>query len=156
MTKIPRGAYVRIGGRRQKLSPGRAKYNTALEKKDKPTEDGFIFDSLVELKYYQELKLRKMAGEIKEFEVKVKYYIYTTKTGQIGRINLLSLGCTTNWTFLSGKKPEDVSLLFTYTPDVVVDDELVDVKSPSTEKNSTFRLKARMLKALGLPIKVVK
>lgn len=129
--KIPRGAYVRIGGR--------SKYrNVKIE------YDGYLWDSKAECEYYKELCLRKKAGEVKKFEVKPKFYIFQRWD------NILEV----DWCEVWG--PKCKGLLFTYTPDFIVDGELVDVKSPATEKDSTFRLKARILKALGMPIKIVK
>ena len=154
MTKIPAGAYVRIGGRRQKLSPGQAKYNTVLTKKEKPTQDRFIFDSLVELKYYQELKLRKEAGDIKGFKVKPKIYCYVSTEEGIEKKGWPNIGRTIYTTLSRKSQYHNFDwLVFTYTPDFVVDGELVDVKGVET---AVFRLKAWILKALGLPIQIVK
>lgn len=113
--------------------------------------DGYLWDSIREKEYYQELCLRKKAGDVEEFEVKPKYWVCIQRNDGSPGDDYLA--------FISDTKPQkdwDADILFTYTPDFVVDGELIDVKSPATEKDSTFRLKARILAALGLPVKVVK
>jgi len=123
----------------------RSKYNTALRKKDKPCVDGYVFDSIREKDYYLELKLRKSSGDVKEFQVKPKFWIAIRRAEH----NLFYLGI---WVKKPTQKDAD-TILFTYTPDFVVDDELVDVKGFITPE---FKLKAKMMAALGLPVKIVK
>ena|SRR3972149_432334 len=157
MTKIPPGAKVRIGGREFKLSPGRAKYNTALKKKDKPTEDGYFFDSVKELREYQELKLRKAGGDIQDFWVKPKIW------------GIFKMGdhCSLNadYLILAGKKPKsthNIIRYFTYIPDFIVFKdyvlrEVIDVKGYVNKKDPYWRLfqmKVKFLELLALKVTV--
>ena len=104
--------------------------------------DGYKFDSLRERAYYDELKLRQKAGDVKEFQVKPTYYFYKT----------ISFYDHKPYLGVSDKKLP-LKAVFTYTPDFVVDGELQDVKGVQT---AVFRLKAKITAALLMPIKIVK
>ena len=107
--------------------------------------DGYVWDSIREKEYYQELKLRKLGGDIKKFIVKPTFWIAITK-------NSVGQFCIGVWQERPPKQVND-GILFRYTPDFLVDDELVDVKGKATE---AFRIKARTMAALGLPVRIVK
>ena len=47
---------------------GRNRYGNR-KKEDKPTEDGFIFDSYPELRRYRDLKILARAGEVRDLKV---------------------------------------------------------------------------------------
>lgn len=49
---------------------GKNKYNNR-----KPEVDGIVFDSQKEADYYMDLKLAKMAGEIKDFELQPEFIL---------------------------------------------------------------------------------
>src|SRR4030067_216667 len=107
--------------------------------------DGYKFDSKREAEYYQELCLRKKAGDVKEFEIKPAYEVGIRKYDQMHYLQCRRKG-----------KPSQAiwgQTVFTYTPDFVVDGELVDVKGFETP---VFKLKAKILAALGLPVKAFK
>jgi hypothetical protein len=87
-------------------------------------EDGKTFDSIKEAKYYGQLKLRKAAGEIKDFEHHVVYQIE-----------------------LNEQK------IFKYEADFVVQyhdgtQTIIDVKSKATATLPVFNLKKRIIKAI--------
>lgn len=63
----------RKGGKRQEASPPpkkRSKYNAK-----KVVVDGIKFDSKKEAKYYEQLKLRKAAGEVDYFLLQVPFHL---------------------------------------------------------------------------------
>lgn len=80
------------------------------------------FDSLKEMRHYIYLQQLEMQGEIKELKTQVKIPF-----------------------MLEGKK------IFTYIADFTYIDEfgkhIIDVKSPITQKNPTFRLKKKLIEA---------
>lgn|SRR5574341_536647 len=111
--------------------------------------DGLKFDSKREMAYYQELKLRKKAGDIKFFSVKPILKIISYKKMWPTKRREQVIGYVWGRTF----NKKEWNLLFSYTPDFVVDGEVVDVKGFITPE---FRLKAKILAALGMPVKIVK
>jgi len=108
--------------------------------------NGIKFDSLRERAYYDELQLRKKAGDVKVIKVKPKYWIATL-------IDEWPTEHITSMRVFKNKPPKNYQTCFTYIPDFVVDGELTDVKGFIT---SEFKLKAKIMAALGLPIKIVK
>lgn len=87
-------------------------------------EDGKRFDSIKEAKYYGQLKFRKSAGEIKDFEHHVIFRMQVN--GQ---------------------------LICKYEADFVVHyhdgtSTVIDVKSKATETLPVFNLKKKLMKAL--------
>ena len=69
--ELPPNARVRseIGGT-SPAAPRENKYHNA-----KCEADGIVFDSVLEKNYYCELKMRRMAGEIKDFELQVPFIL---------------------------------------------------------------------------------
>ena len=119
---------------------GKSKYRNV-----KCERDGYHFDSLRERAYYDELVLRKKAGDVKEFEVKPKYWI-ALLIDEWATENITSIAIFKN------KPPKNWQTWFTYTPDFVVDGELIDVKGKATNE---FKRTAKLFRILGLPIKIV-
>lgn len=69
--ELPPNAKVRseIGGT-SPITPRENKYHN-----NKCEADGIVFDSVLEKNYYCELKMRRMAGEIKDFELQVPFIL---------------------------------------------------------------------------------
>jgi hypothetical protein len=113
--------------------------------------DGYKFDSKREAEYYKELCLRKKAGDVKEFKIKPKFFviIHSPKKEELHYIDWWPGGMKKDYPRFF----KNVNVLFAYTPDFIVDGQLVDVKGFETP---VFKLKAKILAALGLPVKVVK
>ena len=84
--------------------------------------DGLKFDSIKEMKYYIYLKNLQEKGTISDLKTQVKYPFS-----------------------IENKK------IFTYIADFTYNDDfglhIIDVKSPITAKNSTFRLKKKLIEA---------
>jgi hypothetical protein len=86
--------------------------------------DGVKFDSMTEAKRYSELVLLRNEGEITDLECQPKYVLH-----------------------VDGKKVGTYSADFRYVDRLSGETIVEDVKSPSTAKNPTYRLKIKMLKA---------
>lgn len=110
----------------------------------KNTLDGIQFDSKAEAAYYIQLKILKKAGEIKDFEMQVKFtlmdrFYHPTKTRKSG-------------------EPSVVGAI-TYTPDFIVEENdgskhVIDVKGHRTP---IFNLKAKLfMRQYGIPIILAK
>lgn len=110
----------------------------------KITLDGIQFDSKAEAAYYNQLKILKKAGEIKDFEMQVKFtlmdrFYHPTKTRKSG-------------------EPSVVGAI-TYTPDFIVEKNdgskhVIDVKGHRTP---IFNLKAKLfMRQYGIPIILAK
>lgn len=106
--------------------------------------DGIVFASKAEAAYYNRLKILKKAGEIKDFEMQVKFtlmdrFYHPTKTRKSG-------------------EPSVVGAI-TYTPDFIVEENdgskhVIDVKGHRTP---IFNLKAKLfMKQYGVPIILAK
>lgn len=106
--------------------------------------DGIVFASKAEAAYYNQLTRRKKAGEIKDFEMQVKFtlmdrFYHPTKTRKSG-------------------EPSVVGAI-TYTPDFIVEENdgskhVIDVKGHRTP---IFNLKAKLfMKQYGVPIILAK
>ena len=89
--------------------------------------DGITFDSKAESKYYEQLKLMKRTGIIKDFQIHPRYTIIDSyKCPSTGR----KIAATT------------------YTADFLVTyadghEEVVDVKSEATRKKDAYRIKKK-------------
>lgn len=96
------------------------------------TVDGLRFDSGGEAGRYVELKMLQRAGEISHLETQPKYEV------RIGG----KLICTykADFRYMDLKKREFV---------------VEDFKSPATAKNSTYRLKKKLVEAIYAPLKIV-
>ena len=110
----------------------------------KITLDGIKFASKAEAAYYNQLKILKKAGEIKDFEMQVKFtlmdrFYHPTKTRKSG-------------------EPSVVGAI-TYTPDFIVEENdgskhVIDVKGHRTP---IFNLKAKLfMRQYGIPIILAK
>lgn len=110
----------------------------------KATIDGIKFDSKAEAAYYNQLKILKKAGEIKDFEMQVRYtltekFYHPTKTRKSGQPSVVSA--------------------ITYTPDFVVEENdgskhVIDVKGHQTP---LFNLKAKLfMKKYNIPLILAK
>lgn len=99
--------------------------------------DGHVFDSKKEAEYYQQLKLRKMAGEIKDFELQPEFVLQEgfKKNGK---------------TYREIKYLADFKVIY---PDGSI--EIIDIKGMETQ---VFRLKHKLFeyKYPELELKVVK
>lgn len=106
--------------------------------------DGIVFASKAEAAYYNRLKILKKAGEIKDFEMQVKFtlmdrFYHPTKTRKSG-------------------EPSVVGAI-TYTPDFIVEENdgskhVIDVKGHRTP---IFNLKAKLfMRQYGIPIILAK
>lgn len=106
--------------------------------------DGIVFASKAEAAYYNRLKILKKAGEIKDFEMQVKFtlmdrFYHPTKTRKSG-------------------EPSVVGAI-TYTPDFIVEENdgskhVIDVKGHRTP---VFNLKAKLfMRQYGIPIILAK
>ena len=106
--------------------------------------DGIVFASKAEAAYYNQLKILKKAGEIKDFEMQVKFtlmdrFYHPTKTRKSG-------------------EPSVVGAI-TYTPDFIVEENdgskhVIDVKGHRTP---IFNLKAKLfMRQYGIPIILAK
>ena len=106
--------------------------------------DGIVFASKAEAAYYNQLKILKKAGEIKDFEMQVKFtlmdrFYHPTKTRKSG-------------------EPSVVGAI-TYTPDFIVEEndgskQVIDVKGHRTP---IFNLKAKLfMRQYGIPILLAK
>lgn len=99
--------------------------------------DGHVFDSKKEGEYYQQLKLRKMAGEIKDFELQPEFTLQEgfKKNGK---------------TYREIKYIADFKVIY---PDGRV--EIVDIKGYETKE---FRLKRKLFeyKYPNLELKIIK
>ena len=96
---------------------------------NKKTEyDGMVFDSLLELRRWKVLKLMERAGEISNLERQVVFPLYVTclESGKEIKVGYM--------------KPD---FMYTMKGIRVVE----DTKSVITAKNSTYRLKKKMIEA---------
>jgi predicted exporter len=89
----------------------------------KTVVDGITFDSKKEAEYYGVLKLRKMAGEIKDFKIQVPFEM---------RVNG-ELIC------------KYIADFVVYYPNGI---QVIDVKSEITRTNPVYRIKIKLLKAI--------
>ena len=126
--------------------PPKARWRNSTTRKygNKKVElDGYLFDSKREAVYYLELKFRKKAGDVKEFEVKPKIYVYYRPDD-----------LTIDWCEVPSKwgKETGTILLFTYTPDFKVGGKFIEVKGYATDY---WKLKLKMLLAIRLPLEIV-
>lgn len=94
--------------------------------------DGIKFDSKAEANRYQELLLLQRAGEISHLETQPEYEV---------KINGV----------LICKVRPDFRYMDLKSRQYVVE----DFKSPATAKNSTYRLKKKLVEALYAPLKIV-
>ena len=112
----------------------------------------YLFDSIKEAEFYQELVLRKKAGDIEDFKVKPKITVWAEKNNDD---TALIFYC---WDKDTPVNKKDFEKQFTYIPDFVIYDEegnteIIDVKSEPTQ-TPIFRLKKRILEAPGLKITI--
>jgi hypothetical protein len=140
-TQIPAGSYVRIGRRN--------KYRNV-----KVELDGYVFRSKKEAGVYEQLRLRKMAKEIRHFEVAPTYYVYGHKVK--GRVELWFQRDKISKTFT------DYVFLFSYTPDFVVyptaDYEFWDVKGMKLRGAEAQRVRmiCNIFKAQDVEVKIIR
>ena len=110
----------------------------------KITIDGIRFDSKAEAAYYNYLKILKKSGDIKSFEMQVKYtlvdrFYHPSKTRKNGEPSIVGA--------------------ITYTPDFVIEENdgkkhVVDVKGHRT---AIFNLKAKLfMKRYNVPLILAK
>jgi hypothetical protein len=69
---MPKQEFMNMQQVRQAMDKGkpkRGKFGTVVCKKDKPTMDGYVFDSKGEMRRYEFLKLEQSLGEIDLLEV---------------------------------------------------------------------------------------
>jgi hypothetical protein len=97
-------------------------HNTKVEYK------GIKFDSIKEMKHYQLLEYLQKIGEIKELKLQVPFELIPTFK-------------------INGKTRRNCTYLADFTYITTKDDKLhvIDVKSPITAKNSTYKLKKKMV-----------
>lgn len=69
----------------QENKKGRNRYGNR-KKEDKPTKDGFIFDSYPEIRRYSELKILVMAGEIRDLKVQPSFVLKEKSVNKHGQI----------------------------------------------------------------------
>lgn len=106
--------------------------------------NGYLWDSIREKSYYQELCLRKKARDIIDFWIKPKVSVFLDE----------EMGLSWCWKV---KPSPNSQLLFIYIPDFVIIDyegniqEIIDVKSEGTITD-VFKLKRKILEALGVKI----
>lgn len=102
-------------------------------KNKRTTVEGRAFDSQAEARHYQELLLRQRAGEID------------------------GLRCQVRWPLdVNGENVGAYVADFTYRLAGHSEMIVVDVKSPATQANSTYRLKKKLVKAIyGIEIQEV-
>ena len=85
--------------------------------------DGIKFDSRKEADYYGTLKMRKMAGEIRDFKMQVPF-----------------------------RMEVNGELICKYIADFVVEyangTQVIDIKSDFTRKNPVYRIKNKLMKAI--------
>ena len=95
--------------------------NTKVEYK------GIKFDSLKEMRHYQLLEYRQRTGEIKDLKLQVSYELIPKYK-------------------INGKTIRNTCYLADFTYITTKDDKLhvIDVKSPITRKNSTYRMKKKL------------
>lgn len=114
MTRLNQ-SWLRKKGIRLPREDGNQKYNAK-----KTVIDGIVFDSKKEAQYYFELKVMKMAGKIKDFEVKPEKFVlqeaFTHKGVKIPAIRygpdfkVIHLDGREEYVDVKGKKTEAYSI----------------------------------------------
>ncbi|MCI0532531.1 MAG: DUF1064 domain-containing protein [candidate division Zixibacteria bacterium] len=136
----------------------RGKFNTPVRTADKPTMDGFIFDSRREMDIYFKLKTMKEMGEVHDFQVKP----------HLLRVYLKPPSTIFSWP--QSHKERDWVLLFRWRPDFKVihrsgygeSFEYWDCKGFHFQRGKkyqyrdrSFEVRLRILRALKVPIKII-
>ena len=107
--------------------------------------DNHKFDSIKEREHYVILKVSKQAGEIANFSIKPTLWLIRSKD---------NFHITWDKTYAKNNL-----VLFRYTPDFVMThtdgtEEIIDVKGGRATQTDVFKLKKRILEALGLKITI--
>lgn len=95
----------------------------------KVTLDGQVFDSAKEARRYQDLKLMERAGEIRFLRTQVRFPLVCN---EVTVAHYLA-------DFVYVRAADDVQVV-------------EDVKSEITRQDRTYRLKAKMMAAMGVPV----
>jgi len=104
--------------------------------------DGLTFDSKAEAAYYAELKLREKAGEVRHIRRQVRYPL------DVNGIKICDYIADFVYEELQGFRRESGFR----NGEAVWRQAIVDVKSPFSARLPVYRLKAKLMAALGTPI----
>lgn len=123
--------------------------------------DGHVFDSRIEAKHYQQLKLREKAGEIRNLRMQVKYDLWAYGPGDRTKVGVFIAD------FVYEEKQEDVDMdarsITEWWEEVTVDVKPArqrrkrDGRLMPDRATPVYKLKAKLFRAnYGKPIKEVR